>query len=111
MENKARGEVIAQIKGETRVLSLSLGNLAQLESVLSTGSLLKFVERLDEGKALLIDVLHIISAGCNGDGRDSVSPDEIYLDGGIVEAYTLAATLLQRSFCCSSTNIMDSGNI
>jgi len=100
MANPWAGEVALVIDGQRRVLKLTLGALAELETALETETLLQLVERFEGGKFSARDVLLLLAAGLRGGGheagRDELAQAEIA--GGPLAAARAAAELLARAF-------------
>ena len=98
MVNPHRGEVSLEIDGEVRVLRLSLGALAELETALEAGSLLDLVERFETGRFRAQDLIALLAAGLKGAG--AVVPDlaAAEIAGGAAGAAKAAAQLLALSF-------------
>jgi hypothetical protein len=85
MANIHRGEIAAEIGGETRVLCLTLGALA---------------ERFAGGKVSARDLTAIIGAGLRG-GGNAISDDELAqmsVEGGLRGVADIAVRLLQATF-------------
>ncbi len=100
MGNPYAGEVALVIDGRRHVAKLTLGALAELEATLETGTLIELVERFEGGAFSTRDVLALIVAGLRGGGWDGQARDLITaeIEGGMVEAAKVAATLLSRAF-------------
>ena len=100
MANAHRGEVAASIGGETRVLCLTLGALAELEARLGAGDLVGLGERFASGRVSARDLTAILGAGLRGGGH-AVSDDEVArmsVEGGLKGAAETAARLLRATF-------------
>lgn len=100
MANIHRGEIAAEIGGETRVLCLTLGALAELEARLGAGDLAGLAERFAGGKVSARDLTVIIGAGLRG-GGNAISDDELAqmsVEGGLRGAADIAVRLLQATF-------------
>lgn len=100
MANIHRGEIAAEIGGETRVLCLTLGALAELEARLGAGDLAGLAERFAEGKVSARDLTAIIGAGLRG-GGNAISDDDLAqmsVEGGLRGAAQVAVKLLQATF-------------
>jgi hypothetical protein len=100
MANPWTGEVALVIDGETRVMKLTLGALAELEEALGTTTLVDLVARFETGGFSSRDVLALIVAGLRGGGwqgsaRDLTSAE---IAGGPVAAAQAAGQLLARAF-------------
>ncbi|WP_224824547.1 gene transfer agent family protein [Cognatishimia sp. MH4019] len=100
MGNPYASEVALVIDGQRHVAKLTLGALAELEATLETGTLIELVERFEGGAFSTRDVLALIVAGLRGGGWDGQARDLISaeIEGGMVEAAKVAATLLSRAF-------------
>lgn len=100
MANPYAGEVALVIDGERRVLKLTLGALAELETTLGADSLVALAERFEAGRFSTRDVLALILAGLRGGGwqggAEALLTAEIA--GGPVAAARVAAQLLARAF-------------
>jgi hypothetical protein len=100
MANPWAGEVALVVDGQRRVLKLTLGALAELETALETGSLVQLVERFEGGGFTARDVLLLLAAGLRGGGWDGVASDlaKADIEGGPMVAARVAAELLARAF-------------
>lgn len=100
MANPWAGEVALVIDGQRRVLKLTLGALAELESALGADSLLALVERFEAGRYSSRDVLALILAGLRGGADGQPMPDLVSaeIEGGPIAAAQAAAVLLARAF-------------
>ncbi len=98
--NPHRGEVSLTINGETQVMRLTLGALAELETDLKTGSLLELVERFETGKFSAGDLVALLLAGLRAGGIDidRAGLNSAQIDGGAVAAAQAGALLLKRAF-------------
>ncbi|KQN72252.1 gene transfer agent family protein [Devosia sp. BK] len=100
MPNIHRGEIAAEIGGETRTLCLTLGALAELEARLGAGDLAGLAERFAGGKISARDLTAIIGAGLRG-GGNAISDDDLAqmsVEGGLRGAADIAVRLLQATF-------------
>ncbi|WP_187429203.1 hypothetical protein ROLI_028620 [Roseobacter fucihabitans] len=100
MANPWRGDVALRIDGETRVMRLTLGALAELEAEMKTGSLMEIVERFENATFSSQDVLALLGAGLRG-GQCDVTQDQLFhaqIEGGPIAAARAAAELLARAF-------------
>ena len=100
MANARRGEVDAVIDGRPRVLCLTLGALAELESAFGAADLADLGERFTSGRLSARDLIRIVSAGLRGAG-EPVTDDEVAAmraDGGAIGFAGLAARLLAITF-------------
>jgi hypothetical protein len=62
MANRHRGEIDAELGGKQRVLVLTLGALAELESAFAAGDLAALAERFGAGRLSARDLVAIIGA-------------------------------------------------
>jgi hypothetical protein len=86
--------------GESHVMRLTLGALAELEAALETGSLVGLVERFEGNRFTSRDVIVLLEAGLRG-GRCSVPAGVVaqaQIEGGPMAAAKAAAELLARAF-------------
>lgn len=100
MANPWAGEVALVIVGESRVMRLTLGALAELEAGLGAGSLVDLVTRFESGAFSSRDVLALIVAGLRGGGWRGSAADLLSaeIEGGPLAAARAAAELLARAF-------------
>ena len=100
MANTQRGEIEAVIGGETRILCLTLGALAELEARLQAGDLVGLAERFATGRVSARDLTAILGAGLRG-GGNAVTDDDLArlsIEGGLKGAAEIAARLLRATF-------------
>jgi hypothetical protein len=100
MPNKYRGEIEAEIGGAPRILVLTLGALAELESAFGAGDLVALAERFGSGRLSARDLIRIIAAGLRGAG-EAVSDNEVAnmtVDGGASGYVRIAAQLITATF-------------
>ncbi len=100
MANPYRGEVEITADGRRRVLRLTLGALATLETELNCEGLVDLAERFESGSVRADDVIAVLTAGLRGVGED-VSASEVaqmQFEGGAVGATQAAARLLSAAF-------------
>lgn len=98
--NRRRGEVEAVIDGERRILCLTLGALAELETAFSVGDLNGLAERFSSGRLKAADMIRLIGAGLRG-GGNLYSDDEVAtmnVEGGIVGCARIVGHLLAATF-------------
>lgn len=100
MGNPWRGDVVLVIDGQSHVMRLTLGALAELEAGLESGSLVALVQRFETGGFSTRDVLALIVAGLRGGGWDGRASDLLAseIEGGPMAAARAAAELLARAF-------------
>ena len=100
MANPYRGEVALSVNGELRVMRLTLGALAELETRLQCESLLDMISRFETGGFRVTDLVSLITAGLNGGGWRVSEADllQSHIDGGPLAAAQAAAKLLKITF-------------
>ncbi len=100
MDNPWSGVVKLEVDGVERAMSLTLGALAELETVLGDDTLVALVERFESGQFSSRDVLALIVAGLRGGGWDVQRADllAVEIKGGPMGAAAAAAQLLARAF-------------
>lgn len=98
--NRRRGEIEAVIDGERRILCITLGALAELETAFGVDNIADLAGRFAGGRIATRDVMAIIAAGLRGGGNvvDDDDIAEIRVEGGIGGAIGLAARLLDSAF-------------
>ena len=98
--NRRRGEVEAVIDGERRVLCLTLGSLAELETAFGAGDLGGLAARFSSGRMKAADMIRILGAGLRG-GGNLYSDEEVAamsVDGGIAGCAKILGELLLATF-------------
>ena len=96
----------AVIGGEHRVLCLTLGGLAELETAFGAENLNDLAARFSSGNLKSADMIRIIGAGLRG-GGNLLSDEDVGLmdiDGGIAGAAKIVAELLLSAFGKSETD-------
>ena len=98
--NRRRGEVEAVIGGERRILCLTLGALAELETALGAESLADLGQRFAAGRLTAADLMCILGAGLRGGGNRLRDEDlaEMTVEGGIAGAAAVVRDLLVVTF-------------
>lgn len=98
--NRQRGEIEAVIDGERRILCMTLGALAELETAFGVDNIAALAARFEGGRVGTRDVMAIIAAGMRGGGNvvDDGDLADCRVDGGIAGAIGLAARLLESAF-------------
>ncbi|MEQ1950711.1 gene transfer agent family protein [Mesorhizobium sp. CN2-181] len=74
--NRRRGEVAAELDGQSYRLCLTLGALAELEAAYEADDLGALVERFAGGRLSARDLIRILGAGLRG-GGNAVGDDEV----------------------------------
>lgn len=98
--NRHRGEIEALFDGERRVLCLTLGALAELETAFAVDSLTGLAERFSSGRLKADDLIRIIGAGLRG-GGNLLSDEDVAgmtVADGLAGFARIAAELLQATF-------------
>ena len=98
--NRHRGEVEAVFDGERRILCLTLGALAELETAFSAEGLGDLGERLASGRLKARDLIAIIGAGLRG-GGNAIADEEVAamgMEGGVAAYAGLVGELLTVTF-------------
>lgn len=111
--NRHRGEVEAVFDGERRILCLTLGALAELETAFGADGLADLGARLSSGKLKARDLIIIVAVGLRGGGNAFEDEDvaAMCLDGGVAAYARLVAELLQVTFTGESSGTGEgSGN-
>lgn len=100
MTNPHRGETTIIVDGTPRLMRLSLGALATLETRLGATGLVGIAERFETGAHGADDLLALLTAGLNGAGAHVAEADvaKMSFDGGTIAASEAAAELLVRTF-------------
>ncbi|WP_312402605.1 gene transfer agent family protein [Rhizobium sp.] len=98
--NRRRGEVEAVLDGERRILCLTLGALAELETAFAVEDLNRLAARFSSGRLKAADMIRIIGAGLRG-GGNLLSDDEVAamsVEGGIATYAGIVGDLLTATF-------------
>lgn len=100
MANRRRGEIAADLDGETYRLCLTLGALAELESTYAADDLGALVDRFASGKLSATDMIRVIGAGLRGAGYAVADKDvgAMHADGGAAGFAAIVADLLTATF-------------
>ncbi|UVC10351.1 gene transfer agent family protein [Rhizobium sp. TH2] len=104
--NRVRGEIEAVINGERRILCMTLGALAELETAFGVDNIGDLAGRFSGGRIGIRDVMAIIAAGLRGGGNVIEDGDlgDMRVEGGLGGAVSLAATLLASAFAPEGQN-------
>lgn len=100
MANRHRGEIEATLGGERRVLVLTLGALAELETAFGGEDMLALASRFETGRIRAADAIRIIGAGLRGAGTDIRDEDvaRMSAEGGAAGYIAIVADLLTATF-------------
>lgn len=98
--NHHRGEVEGVIDGERRILCLTLGALAELETAFGAESLVDLATRFSSGRLKSADLTRILACGLRGGGNRLSDADvaEMAVEGGVAGAAKLVGDLLAVTF-------------
>lgn len=98
--NRHRGEVEAVIDGERRILCLTLGALAELETAFGAESLTDLAARFAGGRLRSADLTRILACGLRGGGNRLSDADvaEMAVEGGVAGAAKVVGELLTVTF-------------
>lgn len=100
MANRHRGEIEADLSGQTYVLCLTLGALAEIESAYGGEDLIAIAERFETGRISATDAIRVIGAGLRGAGN-AFSNDEVAAmtaRGGAAGYLDIVVRLLKATF-------------
>jgi hypothetical protein len=98
--NRRRGEIEAVVDGERRILCLTLGALAELETAFAADDLTDLAGRFSAGRLKAGDMIRIIGAGLRGGGNLYSDQDvaEASVEGGIAGFAGIVGDLLVATF-------------
>ena len=100
MANVRRGEICAELSGETYTLCLTLGALAELEQAFGADDLVALVRRFETSELSARDLIRLLGAGLRGAGV-SISDHqvaEMSVPDGVPGFIRIAASLLAATF-------------
>ena len=102
--NRHRGEVEGVIDGERRILCLTLGALAELETAFGADSLTDLAARFAGGRLKSADLTRILACGLRGGGNRVSDADvaDMVVEGGVAGATKLVGELLALTFGVSA---------
>lgn len=100
MANSVRGEIVSDLFGKPMIFCLTLGALAEIESVLAPNALPQFIKRIGKGEFTAHDVTLVLAAASRAGGCTLTAGeiDKLPMNGGYTRAYRLAADLLSACF-------------
>ena len=98
--NRHRGEVDGVFDGERRILCLTLGALAELETAFAADNLAALATRFSSGRLTAQDMIRLIGAGLRGGGNLFTDEEvaQMSVAGGGAGAARLVAELLAITF-------------
>ena len=100
MANRHRGEIEAELGGQTHTLVLTLGALAEIENAYGGEDLIAIAERFEKGRIKATDAIKVIGAGLRGAGLKIVDDEVASLSviGGAAGYLRIVADLLRATF-------------
>lgn len=100
MANPHRGEVAIVLDGESHVMRLTLGALAELEARLQAQSLVALAEKFEQGQVASAELIALLAAGLKGAGSPVTEADVASADipGGAVGAMRAGMALIAAAF-------------
>ena len=100
MANAHRGEIEAELGGQTYTLCLTLGALAEIEYAYGGEDLIAIAERFEKGRIKATDAIKVIGAGLRGAGQnfkdDKIA--KLSVAGGAPGYLRIVAELLKATF-------------
>ncbi|MDE2444797.1 MAG: gene transfer agent family protein [Alphaproteobacteria bacterium] len=100
MANRHRGEIEAELGGQSYTLVLTLGALAEIENAYGGDDMIAIAERFESGRIKASDAIKVIGAGLRGSGLtftdDEVS--KLSVAGGAAGYLRIVAELLKATF-------------
>jgi Phage tail tube protein, GTA-gp10 len=100
MANRHRGEIEAELGGQSYTLVLTLGALAEIEHAYGGEDMVAIAERFEGGRIKATDAIKVIGAGLRGAGF-TFSDDEVSklsVAGGAAGYLRIVAELLKATF-------------
>ncbi len=100
MANRHRGEIDAELGGQSYTLCLTLGALAEIENAYGGEDLIAIAERFETGRIGATDAIRVIGAGLRG-GGNPVSNEEVAamsVTGGATGYLDIVVRLLKATF-------------
>ena len=100
MPNRHRGEIEAELGGQTFTLVLTLGALAEIEDAYGGEDMIAIAERFETGRIKASDAIKVIGAGLRGAGAKLNNEDVANLSvaGGAAGYLRIVAELLKATF-------------
>lgn len=98
--NRRRGEIEAVIDGDRRILCLTLGALAELETAFGVDNVADLAARFADGRIGAAGMIAILGAALRGGGNlfDDDDVRDMRVEGGVEGAIRLTARLLSVAF-------------
>ena len=100
MANRHRGEIEAELGGQTHTLVLTLSALAEIENAYGGEDLIAIAERFEKGRIKATDAIKVIGAGLRGAGLKITDDDvaSLSVKGGAAGYLRIMADLLKATF-------------
>jgi hypothetical protein len=100
MANRFRGEIEAEIGGARRILCLTLGALAELETAFGARDLVALAERFQRGRLSARDISIILACGLRGGGAvvSNAEVEAMRTPDGLGGFVRIAADLIAATF-------------
>ncbi len=100
MANRHRGEIEAELGGQTYTLVLTLGALAEIEDAYGGEDMIAIAERFESGRIKASDAITVIGAGLRGAGVSLTNEDvaKLSVAGGAAGFLRIVADLLKATF-------------
>jgi hypothetical protein len=100
MANRHRGEIDAELGGQSYRLCLTLGALAEIEDVYGGEDLIAIAERFETGRISASDALCVIGAGLRGGGNPLSNAEVAVMTvaGGATGYLDIVVRLLKATF-------------
>ena len=98
--NARRGEITAELGGQTYILVLTLGALAELENAFACDNLNELTERFATGRLSAGDIIKVLGAGLRGGGLiiDNDDVADLSCEGGVSALAKVVRDLLLATF-------------
>ena len=100
MANRHRGEIEAELGGQSHTLCLTLGALAEIEHAYGGEDLIAIAERFEKGRIKASDAIRVIGAGLRGSGLPYTDEEvsKLSVAGGAAGYLRIVADLLKATF-------------
>ncbi len=100
MANRHRGEIEAELGGQSHTLCLTLGALAEIEHAYGGEDLIAIAERFEKGRIKASDAIRVIGAGLRGAGLPYTDEEvaKLSVAGGAPGYLRIVADLLKATF-------------
>ena len=104
--NRRRGEIEAVIDGKRRILCLTLGARAELETAFGVDNIIDLAGAFSKGRIGAKGMIAVLGAGLRGGGNviDDEDVATMSIEGGVEGAVRLTAELLSSAFLDASRN-------